>query len=237
MTSRFTLALVLATLFGCSSNSSSPTAPAPTPEPAPRIEKGSKLVPGGKVLFDPLYKQGAVWDSTRLELMSVDSFWIDTSSAFRIGNIKDVALTANARSKQYGLDTVYQYTAIEATALTGLVARTANGFRLPTALEARYLIWEGATTRYPWGTDPVVPASWRDKIKMVDGGYMLNKWGTIGASGQAWLDVWSGNTTCPFDVVGINAGVGGLGVSVPHPLTANECQKRVWTAGVLIRSK
>lgn len=73
----------------------------------------------------------------------------------------DAVLFCNARSKQAGLDTVYQYTSLEGTPgnqsiLKGLqILDNKNGYRLPSEAEWEFACGGGTTERFFWSGDTI----------------------------------------------------------------------------------
>lgn len=198
-------ALILAvTLVGC--GTTDPTAPdasgfrdpATAPYRSMQTDAGYRLVPGGKVRWDPQWVAGTnIYDSTREVQMDVGAMWVDANwgahTTEEIFPLWKVVLAANAKSKAADLDTVYQWTAMDTSrhdwtdSLLGFRVRVANGFRIPTTKEAKYLVWAGDTARWAWGNqDPKAWAYknlWGDSVTTV-----RNKFGVVmhrqGASGR-----------------------------------------------------
>lgn len=175
-------------LVGCEQ---SPTALDPTSSPkAPyqafsMASDGFRLIPGGKTLWDtgfhdvflPDRRTHTKYDTAKEVLVSIDSLYVDTAwgvisnPAFRgESRIVDAILAANAKSKLAGLDTVYQYTGKNSIeyytgypydTLVSLSVRIANGYRLPSPREAKYLLWAGSQLKRPWGVGDI-PKSWAE---------------------------------------------------------------------------
>lgn len=148
--------LILATLcalalVGCDTTDA-PTISQATEAPyASRpIEHGQRFVPAGQVLWSGP-ADGSAYDSTAETLVDVGALWVDTISHRDQIPVFMLAQEANERSKAAGFDTVYQWERVveagEFDSLVGLQARNANGFRIPTPQEAKYLMWGGRTSR------------------------------------------------------------------------------------------
>lgn len=157
---QFLLLLALVIFNGCQVSEPLHVSPDPAPYLSFQRVGAYRLIPGGQTRWDTAWKPGVNrYDSAREVLASVESLWVDTSWGAipmePLTRLWQVMLLANERSKEAGLDTVYQWTGIDTAgptdSLLGFKTRTANGFRIPTSKEAKYLVWGGATTRWAWG--------------------------------------------------------------------------------------
>lgn len=192
---RLLLLILAVALVGC--GTTDPTTPEATgfrdPATAPyrsmQTDAGYRLVPAGKVRWDTSWVAGTnIYDSARETLAEVGALWVDTNwgalGEETIVPMWEVVLAANEKSKAAGLDTVYQWTALDTSrhdwsdSLLGFRVRSANGFRIPTTKEAKYLVWGGDTAKWAWGDQDA--QSWaRSSLWGDSSSTVRNKFGVV----------------------------------------------------------
>lgn len=217
---RFLLLAIVVALAGCgATDPTTPEAsgfrdPATAPYRTMQADGEFRLVPAGKVRWDTSWVAGTnIYDSARETLAEVGAMWVDTNWGAYDGGGGDplwkVALAANEKSKARGFDTVYQWTALDTSrhdwtdSMLGFRVREANGFRLPTTKEAKYLVWAGETARWAWGDQDAMTwartSLWGDSASTV-----RNKFGVVmhrplaDGSFLAVDGVWSTNVHLPL---------------------------------------
>lgn len=193
---RFAFLAIAVALVGC--GTTDPTTPEASgfrdPSTAPyrsmQTDAGYRLVPAGKVRWDTSWVAGTnIYDSARETLAEVGAMWVDTNWGAYNGGGQDIPvwrvfLIANEKSRARGLDTVYQWTSLDTSrhdwtdSMLGFHVREANGYRLPTTKEAKYLVWAGDTTRWAWGDQDAMTwarmSLWGDSASTV-----RNKFGVV----------------------------------------------------------
>jgi formylglycine-generating enzyme required for sulfatase activity len=158
-----------------------------TPRPPSTIE-GMVLVPGGvgnayrmgqtgfdlseQPIHTVMFKYGFLMDSTEVtrksfgNLMQQNDTILENSLPVSGITWFDAVMYCNAKSKKYGLDTIYRYNSSEMqngnfTRLYGLTIDSAiGGFRLPTEAEWEYACKLDFLTLYYWGNDVSFAASY-----------------------------------------------------------------------------
>jgi len=172
---RFLLLILAVALVGCGTTDPTTTEasgfrdPATAPYRSMQTDAGYRLVPAGKVRWDTSWVAGTnIYDSAREVLAEVGALWVDTNwGALGLEEavpMWEVILAANEKSKAAGLDTVYQWASLDTSrhdwtdSLLGFRVRSANGFRIPTTKEAKYLVWAGDTAKWAWGAQE--PKAW-----------------------------------------------------------------------------
>lgn len=193
---RFLPLILAVALVGCGTTDPTTTEatgfrdPATAPYRSMQTDAGYRLVPAGKVRWDTSWVAGSnIYDSAREVLAEVGALWVDTNWGAYNGDGKNIPiwrvfLLANEKSKAAGLDTVYQWAALDTSrhdwtdSLLGFRVRSANGFRIPTTKEAKYLVWAGDTAKWAWGDQDAMTwartSLWGDSASTI-----RNKFGVV----------------------------------------------------------
>jgi formylglycine-generating enzyme required for sulfatase activity len=172
-----------------------------------------RLIHGGT------FQMGQVGIAEPVHSVTLSAFWIDTTpvtqadyaalmgknpSHFK-GDTRrpveqvswgDAALYCNQRSKQFGLDTVYSYSAIVGgpnMPLIGLVIDLSkNGYRLPTEAQYEYALRAGTSTNCFWGADSSAGGNYAwyyynsDSTTHPVATKLPNPWGLYDMAGNVW---------------------------------------------------